>query len=113
MVDFQQVINGIVKYVNKALIPTMNEWQKIAIRVALARVLRSCRELGQTLAQNAFIQTFGIMDKDGHVDLDGLFEDIKAQLTDKPTIDLNIPLYGQIKLNENDILEIYNLIKEG
>ena len=106
--EFEKVINGIVKYINNRILPTMNDWQSIGARVILARTLRSSHELKEALMSNFYIKTFGFMTEDGNLDMDGIVADLKGIVKEQGALTVNIPLYGTLKLNEADLDEIRN-----
>lgn len=111
--EFERVISGIIKYVNRVIVPTMNDWQKIVARVLLARLTRSSGDIKRTLSQNAYVMAFGVMNNDGTVDFENLIKDIRGLFAETPIIEVNVPLYGTLKFNESDIDTIYKYIMEG
>ena len=111
-IKLDKVLNGLVKYVNRTILPTMNDWQKIGTRVILARVLRLEDGIHKFMQENTFIRTFGVISPEGDVDVDGLIRDIKSLFEQTPIVELNIPLYGKIKLEAADIDELQKCIVE-
>lgn len=111
--EFEKVVSGIIKYVNRVIIPTMNDWQKIGARLLLSRLTRSSSDIKRTLSSNAYIMAFGVMNNDGSVDIENLIKDIRGLFEETPVIEVNVPLYGSLKFNESDIDTIYKYIMEG
>ena len=110
--EFERVLSGFVKYVRRVIMPTMNDWQKMTVRILLTRLMRSGKEIKEWLGANFFIKTFGFIKDDNHVDLEGLIKDMKAVFAETPTIEVSIPLYGTLKFNESDVDELYRYITE-
>jgi hypothetical protein len=101
--EFNKVINGIVKYINKEMMCNLNSWQEILARVSMSRVLGNSASIKTWLIENPFIKTFAIINDEGNVDVDGLIEDLKTIVREKGSIEIDIPLFGKFKFNENDI----------
>ena len=47
----------------------------------------------------------------GNVDVDGLMEDLKTIIKDKGVVEIDIPLFGTFKFNENDINTLNSYIR--
>lgn len=109
--EFNRVINGIVKYINKEMLGQLNPWQEVLARVSISRVLKNTDSIKNLLTQNAFIKTFAIVDDTGNVDVDGLMEDLKTIIKDKGVVEIDIPLFGTFKFNENDINTLNSYIR--
>lgn len=110
---FESVINGIMKYLNREVFPKMNDWQEIVARLAVGRVLGPNSTLKETLVNNTFIQTFGIMDANGNVDVDNLMRDLQEQISAKGKLDLSIPMLGRFTFTSADVDALHRIIKEG
>ena len=104
--EFEKVVNGLVKYVTARIIPTMNDWQSVGARILLARALRSSREIKDALINNYYVKTFGFISEDGNVDIDGILNDLRSVFKEQPYIEINIPMYGSLKFTEADIDDI-------
>ena len=81
--EFEKVLNGIIKYLNNEIYSGMNDWQEVLARIAVSRVLGNKEKLKTTLLNNAYVKTFAIMDENGIVDVEGLMNDIKTQISQK------------------------------
>ena len=113
--EFEKVVAGIVKYLNKNIFPVLNDWQTVLARTAVSRVLRNAGELKTRLFSNEFLQTYGFVDTAGNVDVDGLVEDLKLQIRNCPEekISIAIPLFGKYTFSAADIDDLHRMIKEG
>ena len=88
---FEDIIRGISKYINDEIYPGMNDWQELFARVAVGRFLDNEKVLKETILNNGFIKTFGIMDSDGMFEIDALMQDIKKEIGKKGKMEFNIP----------------------
>lgn len=112
--EFDKVVNGILKYLNKNIYPGLNDWQTLLARTAVARVVRNVSQLKGKLLSNEYLRTFAVIDSDGNVDVDGLTDDLKMQIKNCPEqkVTIAIPLFGKFSFTEADIDELCKLIKE-
>ena len=109
--EYNRVINGIVKYINKEIMPNMNSWQEAVARIAVARFLNNQDAVKAMITENPIIRTFAICDENGDVDVDGLVVDIKNVIRDKGCIELDLPLFGYFKFDERDVDTLLNHIR--
>ena len=82
-IEFEKVIEGISRYINKEIYPSMNDWQEVLARIAAGRFLSNTDALKATLQNNGFVQTFGIINSDGTVNIDELLSDVKREISNK------------------------------
>ena len=113
--DFDKVIAGILKYLNKNIFPGLNDWQTLLARTVTARVVKNVGQLKERILSNDFLRTFSVIDDNGRVDVDGLMEDLKQQIRNCPNgkVTIAIPMFGKYIFAESDIDELHRLIKEG
>lgn len=111
--DFERVIHGIIKYLDREIYNNMNDWQEVLARIAVGRMLGDTDALKESLMQNAFVKTFAIMDSDGNVDVDGLMRDLKEQVSQKGKISITFPLIGTFTFNDSDVDELHRTIAES
>lgn len=106
----EQVISGLLKYLDREIFPSMNDWQAILGRVVVGRIANNADAIKNVLTTNAFFKTFAIIDENEHVDVEGVFRDIMTSMQSKPTIEISIPMFGTFKLNSEDIGKMKNYI---
>lgn len=111
--EFERVIHGIVKYLDRELYSEMNDWQEMLTRIAVGRMIGDTDTLKETLMHNGFVKTFAIMDADGNVDVDGLMRDLKEQISRKGKISITFPLLGTFSFKPEDVDELHRIIREG
>jgi hypothetical protein len=107
--NFDRVINGIVKYMDKELYNNMNSLQEFGARLAVARIVGN-KNLKDMLINNPYIKTFAIIDEDGNVDVEGLYRDMKSLMQMKGKLEVTIPLFDTFTFNEADVDCLYNCI---
>ena len=112
MVSFNQVIDGLSRYLNNNFYTKLNDWQEIVARLAVGRIIGN-ENLKQNLQANPFIKTFAVMDSEGNVDLEPIMRDLKREIERKGKITFELPMFGKISFVASDIDEIYREITGG
>jgi hypothetical protein len=110
--EFERVINGLLKYLDKELYNEMTDWQEILARIAVGRMIGDTNALKESLMNNAFVKTFAIIDNNGNVDVDGLVHDLKEQIERKGKVSITFPLLGTFSFIAEDVDELHRIIKE-
>ena len=110
---FEKIIDGLTKYINANLYPTMNDWQKLIAVDVVSRAIKKSSELFATLQSNPFVRALGYIDSEGNVDIEGIASRVKEFAREKGKIEINIPLMPAWKFTETDIDEIYRTIIGG
>lgn len=113
MVTFDQVLDGLARYLNKNFYANLNDWQEIVARIAVGRIIGNPESLKQSLSANGIVRTFAIMDSDGNVDLEPIMRDLKREIERKGKLTVEIPMFGKISFLPQDIDEIYREITGG
>jgi hypothetical protein len=111
--DFDRVIDGIVRYLNREILKGMNQWQDMMARIAMSRMLANRKMLREALINTPFLQTIGVIDSRGMVDVEGLVNDLKVQIREKGKLTIALPLFGNFTFVESDVDELYRAIMEG
>lgn len=110
MVEFEKVIDGVVKYINTEMVSKMNNVQEFVVRVLAGRVINNAETIKKTLVNNGYIRTFGIINDDGLVDVEGLSADIKRELTKMEQVTFTLPMFGKLTFVPSDIDVITGMI---
>lgn len=111
--NFERVIDGINRYIEREIYSKMNDWQEIFAKIAIGRLVGNKDNLKATLQNNAVLQTFAIIDSEGNVDIDSLAMDLKNQIAQKGKMELDIPMFGKFVFTSSDVDKLYNTILEG
>lgn len=110
--QFDRVITGILRYMDREIYPKMNNWQEILARIAVTRLVKSSDQFKIFLRDNAFVKTFAIMDDESNVDVDGLISDIREQIRAKGKLEISIPMFGIFSFTESDIAKLHQCIMD-
>ena len=113
MVNFNQVLDGLARYLNKNFYPNLDDFREVVARIAVGRILQNPENLKQSLSGNGIIRTFAIMNSDGDIDLEPIMKDLKREVERKGKMTVEIPLFGKVSFTGDDISEIYREITGG
>lgn len=111
--EFDRVLDGIIRYLNREVFKGLNDWQDVMARIAVGRMLGNREELKRSLMSNGFFQTLGIMDSRGMVDVEGLADDLRNEIRRKGKISIKLPLLGTFTFTDTDVDDLYMMIMEG
>lgn len=110
MYDFNKTLDGLAKYIDNELYTGMNDVQEFAARVFVGRILKNKENIKNILTDNGFIRSFGVINSEGMVDLEGLAEDIKREIARKEKITFNVPFFGKYTFKPSDVDVMYKTI---
>ena len=113
MVEFNRVIDGLLRYLNNNLFAKMNDWQEVVARIAVGRIIGNPESLKQSLQANGIVRTFAVMDSEGNVDLEPIMRDLKREIDRKGKLTVEIPMFGKMSFTAADVDEIYREITGG
>lgn len=101
--SFDQVINGITKYIDREIYSGMNDLQEIVARIAIGRVIENRENIKNALINNGVIRTFGIIDQDGMVDIENLSKELQREIERKGKLTISVPMFGKLTFTPEDV----------
>ena len=113
MVSFEQILDGLARYLNKNFYSNLNDWQEIVARLAVGRIIGNPETLKQSLQANGIIRTFAVMDSEGNVELEPIMRDLRKEIERKGKMTVEIPMFGKISFTGEDVTELYREITGG
>lgn len=111
--QFEKVINGISKYIEREIYPNMTDWQEILARMAVTRFMSNKDNLKAELIRNPFVSMLNLVTESGEVDVNGIMADLKSQVAAKGKIEIHIPLFGTFSFTAPDLDKLHRIIMEG
>ena len=111
--DFDKVLRGILKYLDREVYGKMVDWQEMVARIAVSRIIGDEGKLKQSLMNNSFVRTFSIIDDEGNVDVDGLARDLKRQIEAKGKLEFSLPMLGKFSFVTSDVDTLHRYITEA
>lgn len=110
MYNYNQVMNGVIKYVDSEILDKIQGWQKWVVGAGIGVALNKTSEIFNELKKNTLIKTLSIIDDNDMIDIDTLYKEIKKQAR-KSSVSFSVPMLGTMTLNEGDVDKLYNFIK--
>ena len=108
--EFERVLDGLDSYIDEHIYSGMNDLQEFAARVLIGRIINNRAAIKESLVNNGFVRTFGIIDNDGKIDVEALAKDIKREICKKEKITFEIPMFGKMTFTPSDVDVIYRKI---
>ena len=109
--EFDKVISGLLKYLDREIYPNMNDWQRLIARMAVGRIVNSSDNIKTYVMSNGFLRTFAVVNQDGSIDVDGLIKDMCGLMIEQP-LEIDLPMFGKFKFTAEDVQKLYLYIKE-
>ena len=112
MVTIDQAMRGVAKYADNEIIPHLPTGKGIGAGIALALIMDGGKAQLLKLRENPAVQMMGIMDEEGNIDLDRLYNAARTRVDGKK-IPLTIPVIGELRFDVNDVDRLYKYIQEA
>ena len=112
MVTIDQAMRGVAQYADNEIIPHLPTGKGIGAGIALALIMDGGKNRILALKDNPAVQMMGIMDAEGNIDLDRLYNAARARVDGKK-IPLTIPVIGELRFDVNDVDRLYKYIQEA
>jgi hypothetical protein len=112
MVTIDQAMRGVAQYADNEIIPHLPTGKGIGAGIALALIMDGGKAQLLKLRENPAVQMMGIMDEEGNIDLDRLYNAARTRVDGKK-IPLTIPVIGELRFDVNDVDRLYKYIQEA
>lgn len=112
-VEFERVLDGINRYIDREIYPSLNDLQEFAARLVVGRINSSSSTIKEYLMSNGFVMTFGLIDRDGMVEIDQLMHEVRKELERKGSIQVDVPMIGKLTFKPVDVDMLCEEIKRG
>lgn len=111
-VTIDQAMRGVSRFADMEIIPHLPTGKGIGVGVALALIMDGGREKILSLRENPAIKIMGIMDEQGNIDVDRLYNAARPRFEGNK-FPVTIPLLGEFRFDQNDVDKLLNYIKEA
>ena len=101
--NFETVIDGLNKYIDREIYRNLNELQEFVARLVVGRVNQGSEAIKVSLMNNGFIRTMCIIDTDGMVDIDSVLQDVRREIERKGSLQFEIPFIGKLTFCPSDV----------
>lgn len=111
MVSANQAAAGLGDYLQKVIMPRMDDGRKIVIGTAYILFAGRIDKIAETLTQSNVAKLLGVVDDSGMIDIDTLQPALTDQVRQQGKLELDIPYIGILGFDANDIDEIFRYIR--
>ena len=108
--QFAQLI--VPYHADNEIIPHLPTGKGIGAGIALALIMDGGKSRILALKDHPAVQMMGIMDEDGNIDIDRLYNAARTRVDGKK-IPWDIPVIGELKFDVNDVDRLYKYIQEA
>lgn len=112
LVTMNQVKNGLVKYIDNDVLPHLTGIKKIGLGVYTALAADNVVGLMEKYKDHPAVSVLNVIDADGNVDIDKLYQSISPMFDSGECQSINIPLIGELIVDRTDLEKLYRYIKE-
>ena len=112
MVTIDQAMRGVAQYADNEIIPHLPTGKGIGAGIVLALILDGGKEQLLKLRENPAVQMMGIMDDEGNIDLDRLYNAARTRVDGKK-LPITVPIIGERRFDVGDLDKLYRYIQEA
>ena len=112
MIPYNQVVNGVTRYIDSEIIPKVNGLPKIAVGIMMAAAVKRGDSIIEQMKAMPVIKMLGIVDDENEIDIDIIYEETKKHLSREP-MRMELPMVGILTFTESDIDKLYSHIMGG
>jgi hypothetical protein len=109
-VTIDQAMRGAVRFADNEVIPHLPGGKGIGAGIMLALIMEGSREKVLALREHPVVKLMQIMDEQGNIDLDRLYNAARPKFENK--LSVSVPFIGELKFDQNDVDKLYKYIQE-
>lgn len=100
-VTINQISEGLARYIDQELVPKVPGIRKWMLGLAGGYAGQMLQ--GKAAENKVFLESLGVMDADGMIDIDALHTRLKAAADSSGTVTEHIPMIGDVTFDSSDI----------
>ncbi len=112
MVTIDQAMRGLARYADNEIIPHLPTGKGIGAGIALALIMDGGKSRILALREHPAVQMMGVMDADGNIDLDRLYNAARPRV-DGQKLPVMVPIIGELRFDVSDFDKLYRYIQEA
>ena len=112
MVTIDQAMRGVAQYADNEIIPHLPTGKGIGAGIALALIMEGGKSRILALKDHPAVQMMGIMDADGNIDLERLYNAARPRF-DGQKLPITVPIIGELRFDVSDLDKLYKYIQEA
>lgn len=112
MIPYNQVVNGVTRYIDSEIVPKVNGFSKLAVAVVLAGAVKNAGNTVEQIKTMPIIKMTGLIDEENMVDIETIYEELRKQVEREP-ISMVLPGVGKVTFTHDDVDKMYSHIMGG
>ena len=112
MVHISSVKNGVVKFLDAEVVNKLPGWKSWVFGAGAILMLSKLDTIVENIKEHPVVKMMGVIDGD-MVDIEAVYAAFKKQAQTVGSVDISIPVIGDLRMGAADIDRLYNFIKEG
>lgn len=113
MVTLDNVVNGVIKYMDTEIIPHLSGVKKIGLTTYVGLAVQNTNAMFEQYSKHPAIDILNVIDDENNIDIDKIYRSIAPMFADGHKELIKIPLITEFKIDKNDIEMMYKYITEG
>lgn len=113
MVTKEQFFNGMISYADNEVIPFLPTSAKWGLGALAVIVRKRYDKLLDEISSNAIVRSLDIINENGLIDIDTLYEALKSSSSKYGKMQITFPVIGTLTFSESDIDSLKNYIVGG
>ena len=107
----EKIVDGLSKYIEDKMFPTMVNWQRIAARTVIARAKKKPEIIGKIMPALNFLE---YADESQDINIDDFIEDFNGAVRAEGFLELSIPFLGlKYKFLPSDVDELCRYLRNS
>lgn len=112
MIPYNQVVNGLAKYIDSEIVSKIGGWQKWALGAGIGIGVKRGSAIVEQMKSMPLIKMLNIIDEENMVDVEVIYEELKKQAQKEP-VHVALPMVGTVTFTQDDVDKLYNHIMGG
>ena len=112
MVTYNQVVNGMTKYIDQEIVNKIQGWQRWALGAGAGIMMNKGTNMFNAFKAHPIVKMLEVIDDNDMIDIDTIYAELRKQ-AEKGSATFDAPMIGTITLTKDDVDKLYHLIKEG
>ena len=110
MVTVEQIKAGLGDYLQANIMPRLDNKRQFVLGMAYGMGASKIDALIAEAGKNQIVKAMGLIDENGRVDIDALYNAAIAQMQAQQQLQIDIPLMGAFTFDEADLRELRECI---
>ena len=111
MVPYNQVVNGVTKYIDSEIVSKLTGWQRWAIGAGLGVAVSRGSHIMEQMRSMPLVKMLNIIDGD-MVDVETIYSELRKQ-AERESINVALPAVGTVTFTRDDVEKVYSYIMGG